>query len=305
MEATKFRSQLSTTTEQAFLCLLRAEHALAVWRNKLPKATAKSEDFLSKLRVSSREAVTFIDAKITRFQFQLSSASKRLAVPVEHARDSVANTARKVRLETQNDVQKLQSASRNAAVFTSGQIARAGSNVASATKQVGARLQVARNGVTTLVKSVVDKPRKRRDARRAKENEVRNLLSFSRDAIVITDAKRRLVQANPRALDLFGISEFNAKFFTIDAFLVGYESLDSAGASPATSHLELHGKSRIRRLDGALQVAECHFVPEVLPGRQLYEFLDIAPYKITPFGFAVRNATVARSAAATQFVRQT
>ena len=129
----------------------------------------------------------------------------------------------------------------------------------------------------------------RRAARRAKEDELHHLLSSSLDAIVVTDVNRRLVEANPRALELFGISEFNMKYFTIDTFLARYEALRNA--SPVSSKEEIHRWCRIRRLDGALRVAECHFVPEVVARRHLFEFLHIAPYKITPFGFAARNGT--------------
>jgi hypothetical protein len=35
-------------------------------------------------------------------------------------------------------------------------------------------------------------------------------------------------------------------------------------------------------------------VPDVVPRRHLYEFLNIAPYKLTPFGFDGRKAASAR-----------
>jgi len=302
MEIAKFRAQLSIASELAAVGRQRAENTLARWRESLQKARTKSESHLRVLRAASNDAIAFASERISRFEFQLSSASKRLAAPLEQAQNTVSSlgsgavdTVRKMGLEARNDLLKLQSVSRDAVAFAGGQMVKAGSHVFVATKQVEARMHLAHSSVATLVKTVVEKPRRLRDARRAKEDELRHLLSLSLDAMVVTDVKRRLVDANPKALELFGISEFNMQYFTIDTFIAHYEALDDASASSVSNQVQIHGRCRIRRLDGALRVAECHFVPEVVPRRHLYEFLNIAPYKITPFGFAMRNALARRT----------
>ena len=311
MELTKFRSQLSIASEQVSVGLQRAQNTVARLRagtsDTLQKARARSENCLHTLRAASRRATAFAGARITEFKLQLSSASKRVATPVQRAQNLVSRFGRsavdslqKVRLEAQNDLQKLHSASRDAVVFAGGQIAKLGPKASGAIKHAGVRIHLAQNRVTTLVKSVAEKPRRLRDARRAKENELHNLVSGSLDAIVVTDVKHCLVEANPRALDLFGISEWNLKYFTIDTFIARYEPLADANSLPVSNQLEIHGRCRIRRLDGALRVAECHFVPDVVPRRHLYEFLNIAPYKISPFGFDARKASFARR---TKFAR--
>jgi len=284
-------------SEQLSVGLQRAQNTIARWRadatDTLQKARARSENGLHTLRAASRKATAFAGARITEWKLQWSSASKRVAIPVQRAQNSV-------RRFRKSAVDSLHSASRDAIVFAGGQIAKVGSKASGATKLAGVRIHTAQNSVATLVKSVVEKPRRRRDARRAKENELHDLVCGSVDAIVVTDVKHRLVEANPRALDLFGISELNLKYFTIDTFIARYEPLADANSLPVSNQLEIHGRCRIRRLDGALRVAECHFVPDVVPRRHLYEFLNIAPYKISPFGFDARKASFARR---TKFAR--
>jgi len=68
-------------------------------------------------------------------------------------------------------------------------------------------------------------PRSRESAR---ENDLRSLLASSLDAIVVTDSDRRLVAANAKALELFGISEFNFRNFTLDAFVPNFDWSDSS-----------------------------------------------------------------------------
>lgn len=57
---------------------------------------------------------------------------------------------------------------------------------------------------------------KLQEACRTSENDLRKLLANSLDAIVVRDGDHRLVYANPKALDLFGVSEVNIRKFTTD-----------------------------------------------------------------------------------------
>ena len=236
--------------------------------------------------------------ELTKFRSQLSIASEQISVSLQRTENALASVrARttdallKVGAKSETYLLKLRETLHGAAAFAGGQIAKVGVSLSGATRQVEFRINTAQNSAMTLVKNVVETPRRQRDARRAKENELHNLLSNSLDAMVVTDAKHRLVEANPSALDLFGISELNSKYFTIDTFIARYESLDDTNPLPVSNQLEIHGRCKIRRLDGALRVAECHFVPDVVPRRHLYEFLNIAPYKLTPFRFDARKAT--------------
>jgi PAS domain-containing protein len=114
------------------------------------------------------------------------------------------------------------------------------------------------------------------------------------DAIVVTDGDRRLVAANAKALELFGISESNLGNFTVDAFLANVELPDLDLTDSSFEHREVRvNRCKIRKLDGGLRVAECQFVAGIVPRRRLYKFLNVAPYKITPPRFAKRNGSAA------------
>jgi PAS domain S-box-containing protein len=105
---------------------------------------------------------------------------------------------------------------------------------------------------------------------------LQKLLASSPDAIVVTNVDRSFVAANPKALDLFGVSETNMKKFTIDAFLLHYQFLYIAGHTlPFKGREKRHGECKIRRLDGSLRVAEYIFVANVVPNRHLCRFRNV------------------------------
>jgi PAS domain S-box-containing protein len=149
-----------------------------------------------------------------------------------------------------------------------------------ALEQVTVHLQRAQNTLTRLGRSVADKLRRLQEALHERENGLRKLLASSLDAIVLTNGDRRFVAANPKALDLFGISETNMRKFTIDAFLSNGQILDFDGNGPPfIRRVERHGKCKIRRLDGSLRVAEYIFVANFVPLRHLSRFRDVTPEK--------------------------
>jgi PAS domain-containing protein len=132
----------------------------------------------------------------------------------------------------------------------------------------------------TLIKlggSVIDKPRIL-PARRTKEDDLRKfLLENFHYAIVVTNDDRRLVYANPKALDLFGVSELNMRKFAIDAFLSHCQILELRRKWFLIRRNERYGKCKISRLDGSLRVAEYVFVANIIPRLHLYRFLNVAP----------------------------
>jgi PAS domain S-box-containing protein len=105
---------------------------------------------------------------------------------------------------------------------------------------------------------------------------LRKLLANAIDAVVVTDDDHRFVAANPKALDLFGISETNLRNFTIDAFLLRGQILYFDGnGSPFIGREERHGECKIRRMDGSLRAAEYIFAANFVPRRHLCRFLNI------------------------------
>jgi PAS domain S-box-containing protein len=122
-------------------------------------------------------------------------------------------------------------------------------------EQVTVDLRLAQNTLR-LPRSAVDRSRRLQKALRARENDLRKLLASSPDAIVVTNVNRRFVAANPKGLNLFGVSEANLKKFTIDAFLSHGHILSFSGhGSPFIRREKRHGECKIRRLDGSLRVA--------------------------------------------------
>jgi len=87
--------------------------------------------------------------------------------------------------------------------------------------------------------------------------------------------KKGHVAANPKALELFGVSEKNLVKFSIDVFLSGPILDFGRSGSSRISREEKHGKCEIRRLDGSLRVADCVFVPNFVPFQHLCRFCDI------------------------------
>ena len=150
------------------------------------------------------------------------------------------------------------------------------SQLFSVSEQVMMHLRQGQNTLTKLGKTVTDKPRRLQDALRTRENDLRDLLVSSLDAIVVTDVAWRFVAANPRGLDLFGVSETNMRMFNIYAFIrIGQMSYLDANGSPFVGRTERPGQCTIKRLDGSLRVAEYIFVANFVPYRHLCRFDNV------------------------------
>jgi len=137
-------------------------------------------------------------------------------------------------------------------------------------------LHSAQETLAGLARGVADKPR-RLQTRCTKEDDFRKCLHNCQEATVLTNVDRRLVYANPRALDLFGVSELNIRNFTIDSFLSHSEILELRRKWFLIRRDERYGKCKISRLDGRLRVAEYVLVDDIIPHLDLYRFLNVAP----------------------------
>jgi len=177
-------------------------------------------------------------------------------------------------------LRKLSASSRRAMVASNEKITKLGLELFIALKQLTLRAQLAKNAFVRWGNRVVDKPRRLREALRAREIGLRRILASSPDAIIVTSGDRRFVAANPKALDLFGISEANIRKFTIDAFIPSSKipDFDVAGSS-FMKREERRGKCNIRRLDGTLRVAEYVFVANFIPRQHLSRFRVVIPNK--------------------------
>jgi PAS domain-containing protein len=289
---TEFRSQLSLAFEQLAAHLEVAWNRLArVGRgtaDKLQEARRGSENDLRRLQASFVEAIVVTKPKITRFRSQLSLAFEQLAAHLEAAWNRLARVGRgtankleEARRASEDDLDRLRASFIEAIAATTGTIRKLGLQLSRAFEQVAAHFQAAWSALARFGRSVVDKPQRLREARRARENDLQMLLASSSDAVIVTDNDRRLVAANSRALDLFGVSESNIGKFTIDTFLSHGQVLDfDRNRSAFVRQEESHGKCKIRRLDGALRVVECIFVANAVPRRHLYRFRNVAPQRV-------------------------
>jgi PAS domain S-box-containing protein len=148
-------------------------------------------------------------------------------------------------------------------------------------RQATIYLQESQNTLARFGKRIADKPRRLRESLREREKTLQALLANSTDALVVTNNRHRFVAANPKALDLFGISESNMRQFAIDAFLASdqIQDFDRKGSVLARQE-QRRGRCKIRRLDGSLRLAEYVFLTHFTPLRHVSTFRDITPPKV-------------------------
>jgi len=159
-----------------------------------------------------------------------------------------------------------------------------------ALEKMTVHLHLAQKTLARLGRSVIDKPR-RPQARLTKEDDFQRCLQNFRYATVVTNGDGRLVYANPKALDLFGVSELNIRNFSIDTFLSHCQVLELRRKWFLIGQNERYGKCKISRLDGSSRVAEYVLVDDAIRRLHLYRFLDVAPPPgITQLRFSAKNA---------------
>jgi len=265
MEIAKFSSQLYFALEQATLHL---------WRF-LKRFTERATNAAEKMRgllAGSLDAVVVANAKIAKSSSQLLVPLKQATLHLRQALNPLTERG----MGALQKIPEILASFLDAVVATNAKIAKSSSQLLVALKQAPARLRQTLEPLTKRGKNVLDKTRHLQDARRAKENVLRDLLASSVDAVVVTNIDRRLIAANPIALHLFGVSETNVKQFTIDAFLSEGEILHLDGNGlPFVSREETQGECKIRRLTGNLRTADYVFVANFVPFRHLFIFRNI------------------------------
>jgi PAS domain-containing protein len=265
MEIAKFSSQLYFALEQATLHLWRF---LKQFTERATNATRKMRGLLA----GSLDAVVVANAKIAKSSSQILVPLKQGAL---HLRQSLNPLTERGNAALQK-IPEILANFLDAVIVANANIAKSCSQLLVALKETPARLRQTLEPLTKRGKNVLDKTRHLQDARRAKENLLRDLLASSVDAVVVTNIDRRLIAANPIALHLFGVSETNVKQFTIDAFLSEGEILHlDANGLPFVSREETQGECKIRRLTGNLRTADYVFVANFVPFRHLFIFRNI------------------------------
>jgi PAS domain-containing protein len=134
-------------------------------------------------------------------------------------------------------------------------------------------IQRAGHKVANAGREIASKPRRMREQRKARENDLLNLMATSLDAIVVTDDEHRIVAANTNALQLLGVSYANIKNFTLDSFIASGQVAGFIGHGASSGRGEMKkGKCKIRRLDGNVRLAEYEFTANRVPSRHLCIF---------------------------------
>jgi PAS domain S-box-containing protein len=214
----------------------------------------------------------------TKYRMQLFAASQRVTLQFRRAQNALATLGRNVAERLRARAKDLLESSQKAVVLTSGDIAKCRTQLFAASEQVTLRLRQAQNRLTTSVGQKLQQALRARKnkALRTRENDLRKLLASALDAVVVTDVDHRFLAANPKALDLFGVSGANLRNFTIDAFLPRGQILYFDGnGSPFIGREVRHGECKIRRMDGSLRAAEYSFVANFVPRRHLCRFRNV------------------------------
>ncbi len=117
-------------------------------------------------------------------------------------------------------------------------------------------------------------------ALRDSDNQLRALFDNSLDAIIVTDNERRIVDANPSARALFGLSNEPLGEFTFDDFVPVDRKADlERDWEIFLQEGEQQGECELRRLDGSPRIAEFSSKANFLPGRHLSSLRDVTERK--------------------------
>src|SRR3974390_1089161 len=195
MEITKFRSQLFAAWEQVTAYLRRVLNALTIWgKTALEKTRRLQEAYrasdLRKELARSLAAIVVTSDKIAKFRSQLFAAWEQVTAYLRRVLNALTIWGKSVPEKTRrlqeayraSDLRKVLASSLDAIVVTSDKIAKFRSQLFAAWEQVTAYLRRVLNALTIWGKTVLEKTRRLQEARRARENGLRELMANSLDA---------------------------------------------------------------------------------------------------------------------------
>ena len=230
--------------------------------------------------------------EIRKLRSQLPIVLERVSVHLQGASSTLARLGRDAAEKVQegycagkNVLHKLQVSIHDAVVVTNGKIEKFRSRLSIVLRQVAVHVQKVLSAPVILGRRVVDTPQRLREARLARQNDLRTLVATSSDPVIVTNSNRRLVAANSHGLDLFGVSELNMSQFTMGTFLSHGQILEFDRNRPSSKRPEeTYAECKIRRLDGTSWVAECIFVANIVPHQNLYRFQHVTRQKTAQMG---------------------
>jgi PAS domain S-box-containing protein len=110
-----------------------------------------------------------------------------------------------------------------------------------------------------------------------RENRLLRLVADSRDPTIVTDNAHRVLDANAAGSALFGVSEANIRNFTIDAFVPSEQAhFFERSGPPFVRGATRQGECEITRLDGKSILVGFSFQPNVILGRHVATFQNVA-----------------------------
>ena len=238
--------------------------------------------YLPELRRSGAVAFAATSAGIAKGRSHVVVLSERARVHLREARQTLANDKQRLEELLVGKKADFQAGCAAAISAANSGIKKVGSQLCAPLEHGARCVQRAGDKVTSVGREIADRSRRIREARHMRENELRNLLATSVDAIVVTDDEHRFVAANTKALDLFGVSNGNITNFTLDSFISkgqipGFDGHGSFGRGEVNK-----GNCKIRRLDGNLRLADYEFTANHLPFRHVCILRNVTCKTIGP-----------------------
>jgi len=191
-------SATSSATKKAAVQLEKAREAAAGFprasADKARKLWRESENDRRKLQALTRDSLIVAGEIFARLGSQVWSASRKTTAQLEKAQTAAAGFGRtsagkvqNLRRQSENDLRKLRAGCRVAILAAGERFMELGGQVLGLRRKVTRRLRKAQDAVVGLGRSIADKPRRMRELRLTRENELRTLLASSPDAVVVTD----------------------------------------------------------------------------------------------------------------------
>jgi PAS domain-containing protein len=298
MEVARFRSQFFILLEQLSMQYRQAQQTLANIGREIGytvrvagKTVHARKYYWPELRRTGTAAIVLTNRGIESIKPHISALLTKVALVGQRTQDNLVEPVVYKALSLGQAVHTrryywpvLQKGGALVIAAISAGIANSTAYLAELSKRTSGHVRQAGQKVANTGREIASKPHRARDARKARENDLLNLMETSLDAIVVTDDAHRFVAANTNALQLFGVSYANIKNFTLDSFIANAQVAGFNGHSASKT-----GNCKIRRLDGKVRLAEYEFTANHVPFRHLCIFRSA---RSKPVGSIARTDTV-------------
>jgi PAS domain-containing protein len=246
--------------------------------------------YWAELRKGGAVIIAVTSVGIAKSTAYLAQLLERTSVHLRHARQALASDKQKMEKVVAARKADLEAGYAAAMVASNRGLKKAGAQIYMPLEYGTRSIQRAGHKVANAGREIASKPRRIREARRAREIDLLNLMATSLDAIVVTDDEHRVVAANTNALQLFGVSQANIRNFTLDSFIVSGRVAGFKGHGASFGSTEMKkGNCKIRRLDGKVRLVEYEFTASHVPSQHLCIFRSVTS---KPVGSIARTDTV-------------